>query len=299
MRVLLRVALLGTIAMTLYPVLGRADPVTEEVKAKANDYVNEGLAAQSTGDYDVAIGFYSRAYQLVPHPALLFNIAQAHRLAGRIEQALALYERYLEDDPGGAKAKTARELIAEIKARKAEEARRAEEARKAAEARKAEETRKAAEARNAADARDAAGRGQPTDAHADALATTDTAPGTADRPPANQAAGSGRGLRAAGVITGSAGVMALAVGTGFGLRARSLSNELSRFHGSYSKAKEDAGRRDDAIALAGWIGGAALVGVGATLYWLGYSQRKHGEGLTLVPSVSEQSVALLVSGPLP
>src|SRR5262245_54914867 len=154
MRVLLRFVLLCSIAM-VHPLFAHADPVSEEVKAKANEYVAKGLASQEAGDYDAAIGFYSSAYQLLPHPVLLFNIAQAHRLAGRIDQALGYYQRYLDEDPRGAQARTARELVAELKKRKAEEARRSDEARKIDEARKAEEARRAEEARKVEEARNA------------------------------------------------------------------------------------------------------------------------------------------------
>src|SRR6185295_924513 len=113
------------------------------------------LAAQDSGDYDTAITLYTKAYQLVPHPVLLFNMAQANRLAGRTEQALSLYARYLAADPSGAQAQDARDRVAEIEAKKAEEARRLEDARKAELARKAEQAQLAEDARKQQAARDA------------------------------------------------------------------------------------------------------------------------------------------------
>jgi tetratricopeptide (TPR) repeat protein len=127
MRVLLRLLLLGLVIMALGPAraLAQSAPAVDKVKV-AKQYVDAGLAAQSTGDYDTAIAMYSKAYQLVPHPVLIFNMAQAHRLAGHIDQALALYAQYLAEDPKGAEAHTARELVAELRARKADPARTAE-----------------------------------------------------------------------------------------------------------------------------------------------------------------------------
>src|SRR5262245_8903357 len=127
MRVLLRFALLGSIAMALFSLRAHAQPqaASAAVKAQAKQYVTQGLAAQDAGDYDGAIALYWKAYQLAPHPVLLFNLAQAHRLAGRIDQALSLYQKYLEEDPKGPQASTAREILAELKARKAEDARKA------------------------------------------------------------------------------------------------------------------------------------------------------------------------------
>jgi len=91
--------------------------------AAARSYVDAGLHAQKQGDYDTAISLYWKAYALVPHPVLLFDIAQAHRLAGRVEYALTLYRKYLDEDPEGTEARRARELIAELEARMIEEAR--------------------------------------------------------------------------------------------------------------------------------------------------------------------------------
>lgn len=121
MRMILRLLLLCLVmmmAMGQTRALAQAAPPADKVKV-AKQYVDAGLAAQSTGDYDTAITMYSKAYQLVPHPLLIFNMAQAHRLAGHIDQALTLYARYLEEDPSGAQAQTARELVAELRASKA------------------------------------------------------------------------------------------------------------------------------------------------------------------------------------
>jgi tetratricopeptide (TPR) repeat protein len=97
-----------------------ASPAPSKSKAKAaKAYVDAGLVAQKAGDYDTAITLYTKAYELVPHPVLVFNMAQAHRLAGRVERALNLYRKYLEEAPRGSEARTARELIAEIEALKA------------------------------------------------------------------------------------------------------------------------------------------------------------------------------------
>src|SRR5262245_5282162 len=106
--------LLAALAIALAPA-AHADPPPSKSKVQAaRSYVDAGLAAQKSGDYDTAIMLYKKAYELVSHPVLLFNMAQAHRLAGRAEQALALYRKYLKVDPRGSEARTARQLIAEL-----------------------------------------------------------------------------------------------------------------------------------------------------------------------------------------
>ena len=45
---------------------------------------------------------YREAYELSQVPALLFNVAQAHRLAGQCREAVTAYEAYLREAPGAA-----------------------------------------------------------------------------------------------------------------------------------------------------------------------------------------------------
>src|ERR1700741_1727292 len=66
-----------------------APEVDEARRARPRAHASAGIAAHDRGDYDTAIAFYEKAYAELPHPALFFNMAQAHRLAGRTDQALA------------------------------------------------------------------------------------------------------------------------------------------------------------------------------------------------------------------
>jgi tetratricopeptide (TPR) repeat protein len=111
--------LFGAIALAAAPQRVRAQPAAPAASAKATakQYVADGLAAQDRGDYDAAIALYQKAYDLVPHPVLMFNQAQAHRLAGRIAQARSLYASYLAQVSTGDQATTARDWIADIDAR--------------------------------------------------------------------------------------------------------------------------------------------------------------------------------------
>jgi len=307
MRVLLRLVLLGAFATAVAPVPvlaqpaqpARPAPAADPAKAKvAKQYVDAGLAAQNSGDYDTAITFYSKAYQLVPHPLLIFNIAQAHRLAGRNDQALTLYARYLAADPNGAQAQNVRDIVAEIEARKAEEAKKIEDARKAEEARKADDAGKADDARKADVARKAEEARHAQELEASRVAEQKrAAEATEAQERAEQAPG--RTLRISGIATGAAGAASLIAGVGFGIHARSLSNELSQPGALFSKSKVDSGERANKIAIVGLVGGSVLVAAGATLYWLGHSQGNHQEGVTLSPMVSDHVAGLAISGSMP
>ena len=269
-RVLLCLLLLGAIGAVAAPgrALAQSAPAPVDKKQVAKQYVDAGLAAQDSGDYETAITFYLKAYQLVPHPTLLFNMAQAHRLAGHVDQALSLYKQYLSEDPSGAQARTARELVSEIEARKADEV---------------------------------------GDLRATQVATAAPSTGPAANPPVGDVRDTpsqappqpGRLLRIAGLATGAGGAAAVAIGIGFGLHARSLSHDLSRRDAVYDPAKMRAGERANAIAIVGMAGGAALIATGAALYWWGYTQGRARERVSVAPLVFERTVGLIVSGALP
>jgi len=116
--------LLSVMCVVAAPVRGHAGPddgePSSEDKAEARRLTEEGIAAQDDGDYTAAIERFEAAYRRVPHPVLLFNLGQAHRLAGNLAQALRYYQRYLEVDPDGEKADLAREHAAAIRAENAE-----------------------------------------------------------------------------------------------------------------------------------------------------------------------------------
>jgi tetratricopeptide (TPR) repeat protein len=64
-------------------------------KDDAKAHFQKGTTAFSLGNYAEAAGEYEKAFALKPDPALLFNAAQSHRLAGNKQRALTLYQNYL------------------------------------------------------------------------------------------------------------------------------------------------------------------------------------------------------------
>lgn len=86
-------------------------------KARARTLYARGKALYEKGDYTGALDYFERAYRLSHAPALLFNMAQAHRLAGpdHCAQALDLYEEYLAADPGASNHDEARERVGEMR----------------------------------------------------------------------------------------------------------------------------------------------------------------------------------------
>src|SRR4051794_21861820 len=89
-----------------------AQPKDKDPTAIAKEYVDAGIAAQKSGDFDFAVSNFEKAYAVSPHPVLLFNIAQAHRLAMAASKdpdvaahhrdaAREAYRKFLDTHPNG------------------------------------------------------------------------------------------------------------------------------------------------------------------------------------------------------
>jgi len=77
----------------------RADEVQTSTGSDARALYEEGARLFDVGQYADAIDRFQRAYLVTGAPALLLNIAQAHRLNGECTRALTTYRRYLQRLP--------------------------------------------------------------------------------------------------------------------------------------------------------------------------------------------------------
>ena len=73
----------------------------ERIPNKARQLAEKGRAAHNAGDYNGAVAAFKEAYVLAPSPGLLFNIAQAYRLAGNCDESAWMYRRFLDTSPLG------------------------------------------------------------------------------------------------------------------------------------------------------------------------------------------------------
>ena len=100
-----RTLVAGALLLTLSA--GRAVAGNAE---QARAYREQATAAFALGHHAEAAEAFEKAFQLSAEPALLYNAAQAHRLAGNKERALLLYQSY-------ARIYGAQERRAEVQAR--------------------------------------------------------------------------------------------------------------------------------------------------------------------------------------
>src|SRR3569623_577048 len=61
-----------------------------------------------------AVAAFKEAYVLAPSPGLLFNIAQAYRLAGDCDDAAWMYRRFLDTNPGEASRALAEQHLSSV-----------------------------------------------------------------------------------------------------------------------------------------------------------------------------------------
>jgi tetratricopeptide (TPR) repeat protein len=233
----------------------------DEAKAEARALHDRGLEHYAAGRYTEAIDSYRRAYERVPAPGILFNLAQAHRLAGHCDRALELYEQYVRERPQAANAPVAREHAAAMR-------RCLEKRRPAAEPDTEPDTEPAPESKPMIDGVPAA----PTEP-AGGLGTDLGTGGPIDR---DRGADPGRTKRLAGIGVAAAGALALGTGVYFGLEARSASAEIDgvfRAGGTWSddlRRTEERGKRANTLMIGFTAAGTAALATGALLYYLGH-----------------------------
>jgi hypothetical protein len=90
-------------------------------KVRAEEWFKAGAAAYAVRDYLAAIQALEAAYALTPFPPIAFSIAQAlrkqyfvQRRPEHLVRSVALFRRYLEEDPNGSRRNDAIEALAQL-----------------------------------------------------------------------------------------------------------------------------------------------------------------------------------------
>ena len=223
------------------PVAAQRAPV-----AAAHRLYQEGVAAYRAKDYARAAALFRQAYDAGGQPDLLFNAAQAYRLAGDCGQAAAHYRRYLDEVPGASNRRDAEAKLAEVEAC----------------------------ARDAEPDPDPDSGSEPAP-EPTPEPTPEPEPDPDPDPELDHELDHEDAPRSrAGLWIAAGGGVALAGSLVFWLRARSADGELDdliddggTFDGHYQDL-EDRRDRDETIAIAGAAVGATAVAAGLALYFL-------------------------------
>jgi tetratricopeptide (TPR) repeat protein len=277
-------ALLGVVLALMASVASADAAPSREIRARAQRYVADGITAQSAGRFDEAISLYKLAYKLIPHPELLFNLGQAHRMKGERVTALRYYREYLVAEAQGRASREASEWIAAL-----EQELQAEAARLAEEERAVEAARQAQAARDAEVARIAVQQAEARRAAAAAASS-----------PSPQPENSPSGLTVRRKLAlGGAGLAVATLGTALAFELSGMSS-----HDDYlEKPWGDAGKKryhtaNDKHLAAQYlaIAGVACAGAAAYLWISGKRSRSSTSEARLVPLVDADSAGLFVAG---
>ncbi len=88
-----------TAGLALGAILLSAGSAFADARTEAKSHFKKGMTAISEGKYEEGISELQRAYEILPHEAVLYNIARAYAESGDLESAVATYKKYLEGNP--------------------------------------------------------------------------------------------------------------------------------------------------------------------------------------------------------
>ena len=89
----------GRGALVACALVSLAGTALADARTEARSHFKKGMEEISNGKYDDGIVELKRAYEILPHPNVLYNIARAYAEEGDLESSVANYKRYLEGNP--------------------------------------------------------------------------------------------------------------------------------------------------------------------------------------------------------
>jgi hypothetical protein len=92
-----RLVLLVTL---LVPVTALAQKPAKQEQKEADRHFKSGVALFKEAKYSEALAEFERAYEIAPHPLVLYNIAGCHRELSHYADAVKFYNRFLSEGKG-------------------------------------------------------------------------------------------------------------------------------------------------------------------------------------------------------
>jgi hypothetical protein len=75
-------------------------PAPKPGQKEADHHFKSGVALFKEGKYSEALAEFERAYEIAPHPLVLYNIAGCHRQLSHYAEAVTFYHRFLTEGKG-------------------------------------------------------------------------------------------------------------------------------------------------------------------------------------------------------
>jgi iron complex outermembrane receptor protein len=89
---------LGGIVVLCATLLASASARADQ-RVEARSHFRKGMSAIAEGHYEAGIEELKAAYEILPHPNVLYNIARAYGDMGDLENAISYYRKYLDGAP--------------------------------------------------------------------------------------------------------------------------------------------------------------------------------------------------------
>jgi tetratricopeptide (TPR) repeat protein len=207
----------------------------QESAGSAREHYQRGTKAYDLGHYDEAVTEYETAYKLKDDPALLYNLAQAHRLAGHHAEAVRVYKAFLRNLP---RAKNRVEIEGRIETEQ-----------------------------RLADEEAAAKKVEPPPPPPSPVVAPVAEPVAVVAPQADPRRG--RRLRIAGIALLGVGGAGLLLGAAFVGLANKANGDINPTGGTFDAAAEDQRNRYQGLDAAFFTVGAVAAATGLTLYLVG------------------------------
>jgi hypothetical protein len=110
---------LPRIAAVVLLVLSCACPLRADPKSEAREQFEQGLELADAGEFELAVRRFERAYELMPHHDVLYNIGQTYVALDRPVEAADALSRYLEEGGEAVPAERREEAKREIERQQA------------------------------------------------------------------------------------------------------------------------------------------------------------------------------------
>ena len=271
-------------AVILASAVASAQPQPNDAQKKqAGDLVKKAIAKSKDGDHAAAIELYLQAYAIVPQPLLLSNIASEYQQEGKLTDAVKYFCKYLDEDPHGGNAQYATQQAKQARAAMGEKVEDADVC-------------KPIEKPVPAVGSGSAGSGSAGSGSAIVEPPKPVVP----PPPAPN-----HTLEYAGFGVAGAGAIALTIGIVYGLKGKSLSDQINghpsgtpwptTIDGIPINQWDSAGKDYNKKQIAWTIIGGTVLAAGGVMAYLGY-KKSHEEQISVAPSVAPGAVGVVIGG---
>lgn len=276
----LRSGSMGTSRAVIVALVLAAAPATAlaqsaKDKQKAGEKVKQAIAKSQAGEHEAAVALYEEAYKIIPQPLLLSNIGSEYQAMQKPVEALGYFCKYLEADAAGSNAGYVRtqakglyiELggIDDVKD---------EDVCKPIVKKPPPEPEKP---------------------------IVETPPVKPDPPPEKPEGPKASPLRWVGVGVGALGVGVFGLGVFYGMKAKSISDDITNHPMNEPWDRDIAQQEADGASyekkqIYFMIGGGVAIAAGVTMFVLGGPKKSSETGVAIAPSISPDQLGFVAAG---